>query len=98
MNHSSQLQNKLKWTGNKSELVELIYAIHSGKKINHGNIEIQEITNVFEEVFKINLGNYYQKFHSIRCRQGNRTKFLDTIKENVIEYMDKLDDIKTEIM
>tara|TARA_R110002051_G_scaffold300823_1_gene368369 strand:+ start:1238 stop:1534 length:297 start_codon:yes stop_codon:yes gene_type:complete len=98
MNQSSQIQNKLKWTGKKNELVELIYAIYSSKKINHGNIEIQEITNVFEEVFKIKLGNYYQKFHSIRCRQKNRTKFLDTIKENAIEYMDKLDGINTENM
>tara|TARA_R110002050_G_scaffold4573_3_gene22170 strand:+ start:15963 stop:16814 length:852 start_codon:yes stop_codon:yes gene_type:complete len=85
---------QLNWTGNNNELVELIYALYSSGKINNGNIDIKDITTAFEQVFKTDLGNYYQSFNDIRSRKINPTKFMDTLKSSLSKYMYNLDKLK----
>ena len=86
-----QKEKQLNWTGNNSELVELIYALYTSGKINNGNVDIKKITNVFEELFNTDLGNYYQSFNDIRNRKINRTKFIDKLKTSLVNYMHDLD-------
>lgn len=75
MKYSSQLF----WTGNKTELIELIYALQSSGAINSGTADIKELASLFEQVFNIDLGNYYHTFIEIRARKCSQTKFLDTL-------------------
>lgn len=79
------------WTGSKVALIELAYALHSAKVINHGRVDIKHIISALESVFKIDLGNFYRVFLNIRIRQGNRTAFMDELKEKVTERMDEAD-------
>lgn len=72
---------KLRWTDNKIALIELMYALHSAKCINSGNIELSEIAAVFEEMFDIELNDYYRKYIEIKGRKGQNTKFLDNLKQ-----------------
>ena len=86
-----QKEKQLNWSGNNSELVELIYALHTSGKINNGNVDIKKITNAFEQLFNTDLGNYYQSFNDIRNRKINRTKFMDKLKISLLNYMHELD-------
>ena len=80
-------QSKLFWTGNKTDLIELIYALHSSGSINSGTADIKELASVFEQVFNIELGDYYRTFLEIKSRKINQTKFIDKIKESLSNKM-----------
>lgn len=82
---------KLTWTAHKIYLIELIYALHSTDVINNGTVDIKDIAYFVERVFKIDLGDYYRAFLEIRMRKNGRTKFLDTLKEELIKRMDETD-------
>ena len=82
-----QKQSKLFWTGNKTDLIELIYALHSSGAINSGTADIKEVASVCEQMFNINLGDYYRTFLEIRSRKINQTKFIDKLKESLENKM-----------
>lgn len=71
---------KLKWTGAKVDLVELVYALQASNMINNGNVGIKELAKGFENLFSIELGDYYRTFLEIRMRKNNQTKLLDFLK------------------
>ncbi len=94
----SQLQNldadnsdrisSLKWTGTKSALIELIYALQSVDAVNNGKADIKQIADSFEHLFNISLGNYYRHFQEIRLRKNGKTNFLDDMREKLIQRLD----------
>ncbi len=81
---------KLNWTGNKVELVELIYALETAGCFNHGHAAIKEIVTYIEVVFNINLGDYYHTFMEIRNRK-NSTVFLDKLIKVLNDRMEEAD-------
>lgn len=87
-----QNQSKLFWTGNKIDLIELIYALDSTGVINSGTADIKEVASMCEQVFNIDLGNYYHTFIEIRSRKINNTKFIDKLKESLINRMVESDE------
>ena len=87
----SLLHSELHWTGSKTNLIELIYALQSSGMINSGAADIKEITLMLQRVFNIDLGNYYQTFVEIRSRKSNQTKFLDNLKESFINRLEEFD-------
>lgn len=86
-----QRNNRIVWTSQKVNLIELIYALHSTDVINNGNVEIKDIARIVERIFKVELGDYYRAFLEIRMRKKGRTKFLDMLKENLEKRMDDID-------
>ena len=82
-NPMKHLASKLFWTGNKTELIELIYALHSSGAINSGTADIKELASVFEQMFNIDLGNYYHTFIEIRARKSSKTKFMDKLTDSL---------------
>lgn len=86
-----QKHHNLNWTGTKTDLIELIYALHSSGVINNGNVDIKDLALVFEEMFNIDLGNYYHSFVEMHNRKINQTKFMDKLKQNLTEYIKSLD-------
>ncbi len=92
---ASQLSGKtslLRWTASKANLVELIYALHSAGVYNNGSADLKAIANQFEELFQVELGNFYHVFNELRLRKINRTQLLDTLKDKVLRKMDELDE------
>jgi hypothetical protein len=73
----------LSWTGSKTDLVELIYALQANKCIDHGKIHLSTLVPVFEKIFNTSLGNYYRTFLEISIRKTGRTKFLDSLQESL---------------
>lgn len=83
--------SRLFWTGNKTELIELIYALQSSGSINSGTADIKELATLFEQVFNIELGNYYHTFIEIRARKGSKTKFMEKLEESLLKRFEESD-------
>ncbi len=81
--------SSLRWTGTKTSLIELVYALHSIGVFDNGNNDIKHITKQFESIFNIDLGDFYHTYLELRNRKTNRTKFLDSLKESLIKKMDE---------
>lgn len=90
--HKSKKQKKLKWSGSKVALIELIYALHYQGVFDNGNNDIREVAQYFESAFGVDLGNFYQTYLELRNRKMNRTKFLDALREELIRRMDEQDE------
>ncbi|AIM35263.1 tetracycline regulation of excision, RteC [Sphingobacterium sp. ML3W] len=82
----------LSWTGSKTALTELIYALHYQGVFDNGNIDIRIIAKHFETIFNIDLGDFYHTYLELKNRKVNRTKFLDYLRDGLIKKMDEQDD------
>ncbi|REC62241.1 tetracycline regulation of excision, RteC [Chryseobacterium pennae] len=91
--NKSTEQPKLNWTGSKTALIELIYALHSQGVLDNGNADIKIIAKTIERAFNVDLGDFYHTFMEIKSRKINRTKFLDSLRERLLKKMDEEDEI-----
>ena len=82
----------LGWTANKIDLIELIYALQASGAIRGGKAAIKEMAMACEQIFDMDLGNYYRKFLEIRGRKIEPTKFLDRMKASLLKRMEEADD------
>ena len=82
-NNGSVHTSHLKWTGQKVDLVELIYALHASGLVNNGNVGIKDLALAFQKMFGIEIGDYYRTFLEIRMRKSNPAKLLDTLKTSL---------------
>lgn len=87
-----QKRSNLFWTGSKTDLIELIYALHSSGAINSGTADIKEMAAACEHIFNVDLGHYYHTFIELKARKTNRTKFIDQLKEALIKRMEESDE------
>ena len=86
------IENKImKWTASKTDLIELIYALHTQKVFNEGKADLTEITKSFEKFFDIELGDIYRTCNDIKNRKIKKTKFIDTLSENLNKRFDEND-------
>ncbi|MFD2909803.1 RteC domain-containing protein [Flavobacterium ardleyense] len=79
------------WTGPKTALTELIYALFSNGAINHGAADINAITSAFEDFFNIKLDNVYKTYTEIKARKSSKTKFLEELTLNLQQKMARED-------
>lgn len=80
-------KNILRWTGNKVSLIELMYALNLSGVFNNGQTDIKAIAAYFENIFDVDLGNYYRTYLELKIRQ-DRTKFIDSLRENFIRKIE----------
>ena len=90
--HNIHKKSRLKWTSSKVALTELIYALHSCGAVNSGAADIREIATMAEKIFNVKLGDYYRTFLELRSRKVNQTKFIDKLKESLIQRMEESDE------
>jgi hypothetical protein len=91
LNNQVSFNSQAEWTGQRVDAVELIYALVSVGVINHGNIGIKELARLFEKMFNIKLDDIYRVFQDIQGRTTVKTKFLDQLKEALLNRLDDLD-------
>jgi len=84
---------KVKWTGSKVALIELIYAFQTSGCINNGTSDLKRMTSYVENLFGIHLGDVYHTFLEIRSRKGNRVQCLDEFRKKLIARMDESDNV-----
>ena len=80
----------MNWTLSKTDLIELIYALHSGGAFNKGACSIAEIARFFEHILNIQLGNTSMTFQEI-LRRKDSTAFLDRLKKKLEEHIDAIE-------
>lgn len=83
-----------KWTGTKTELVELINGLIAVGVINNGKAELKQIVKVYEYLFDIDLGNFYKTYIEIKARNKDQTKFLDKLKVSLIQKINSENEIR----
>lgn len=83
--------NPFRWTGTKVAAIELGYAIYAAGVLNNGNADIKEIMTYIEASFKVDLGDYYRTYLTIRERKRDRTSFLNSLIEKLLRKMDEND-------
>jgi len=82
--------NKLKWEGNVIDLVELTYSIHT---TGYAKTSLKRLFTVMGDVFDVELKDFYRIFKDIKNRvRSDRTKFLDELKQGLIDKMEKADE------
>lgn len=79
----------MKWTGSKTDLVELMYAMKFS--INNGKVTIKYITQSFEQLFQVKLGNVYDIIEDICARKIERTKYLNSLVNNLNTVLEEMD-------
>ena len=89
---ATQIPSLLKWTSNKVDLIELIYALHETGAINNGNTDIKELATIFQQNLNIDLGDYYRTYIEIRSRKINQTKFLSRMIKDLQRRMSQADE------
>lgn len=82
------------WTDSKAALIELAYAIHAKGSVNFGKNYLQQIVNVLEAAFQIELGNVYRTYYDMSIRKKSRTPYLDGLKTALEQRMDDGDWLK----
>lgn len=88
---SSLPDNPFQWTGTKIAAIELGYAIYAAGVLNNGNADIKEIMTYIEASFKIDLGDYYRAYLSMRDKKKDRTSFLTSLIIKLLRKMDEDD-------
>ncbi len=79
------------WTGNTTDLLELIYALHANNCFNNGDVSIGELAIGLGELLHVDLSNCYGLYGNIRRRKINRTLFLDELREMLKKKMEDSD-------
>lgn len=80
-----------KWTDTKIAAIELGYALFSRGVINNGTADIKEIMQFLEQIFNIELGDYYRSYLSIRERKKDKTVFLTSLIDSLNKKMNEDD-------
>lgn len=76
---SEKKHKLLLWTGSKTSMVELIYALYYTGVLNHGAVDLRAVTSSFEDFFNVKLENVYKTYSEIKTRKGSKTKFLEDL-------------------
>ncbi|WP_341476513.1 RteC domain-containing protein [Christiangramia fulva] len=82
----------LMWSGSKTALVELIYALYASGDINHGTVDLSNIISSFEDFFNIRLQNSYKTWSEIKARKGERIKYLPQLMLYLEQKMQRDDE------
>lgn len=91
----SQIVNKkglTKWPSEKSDLVELAYAMYIYMRARGSQITITMLIKWFEDTFGVTLSRYSHRFAEIKMRKSTRpSKFLDAMVREFLDYVENSD-------
>ena len=77
-----------KWTGSKSELIELMYGLYELASLNNSQNSLSELASKFEKLLQVDLGDYYHTFSDFKYRK-NQTIFIDNLKKALMRKFDE---------
>ena len=86
----------LRWTGQNTDFIELIYGLHTKKCINDGEVSLKDMLTTFMQFldFEKPLANCYITYRDVKMRKlDNRATFLQEMA-NELNWRMKEDDRK----
>ena len=95
--HEEKRQSSgLRWTGQNTDFIELIYGLHTMKCINDGDVSLKDLLTTFMQFldFEKPLANCYITYRDVKMRKlDNRATFLQEMT-NELNWRMKEDDRK----
>lgn len=83
---------KLHWTRNKTELIELVYALYYSKGLNNGKAELKDIARDIGLVFNLEIkDNLYRVFTDVKRRKNPNSNFIQNIADNFKKKLEEED-------
>lgn len=95
-NEEKRISSGLRWTGQNTDFIELIYGLHTKKCINDGEVSLKDMLNTFMQFldFEKPLANCYITYRDVKMRKlDNRATFLQEMT-NELNWRMKEDDRK----
>ena len=95
-NEEKRISSGLRWTGQNTDFIELIYGLHTKKCINDGEVSLKDILTTFMQFldFEKPLANCYITYRDVKMRKlDNRATFLQEMT-NELNWRMKEDDRK----
>lgn len=86
---SLPINASLTWTGSKTDLIELIYALQASGVFNQSSADVKQIATYFENAFNVTLGNFYRIFQDIRIRKTGQANFISHLRTVLIKRIDE---------
>ncbi len=86
-NLDSRSKVRLIWADSKTDLCELIFALHA--KGSFGNIPLTRLSSYFQKVFNIEVGSNMSRTFSDLSLRNNPTPFLDSLTDSLLEKMQR---------
>ncbi|MGL1885504.1 MAG: RteC domain-containing protein [Reichenbachiella sp.] len=75
----------LRWQRSKTDLVELIYSLHTAGAVNG---DLKDVVETMERVFDIDIGNFYRIYADIKLKK-HPSSFVTILKDSLLEKMKK---------
>lgn len=72
---ATKVDSPVLWTGNQTDLVELLYALVERGSFNNGNVQMKRVILYFQSILQVDLKYYYHKYTGITNRKKERTVF-----------------------
>ena len=91
-----RISSGLRWTGQNTDFIELIYGLHTMKCINDGDVSLKDLLTTFMQFldFEKPLANCYITYRDVKMRKlDNRATFLQEMT-NELNWRMKEDDRK----
>lgn len=91
-----RISSGLRWTGQNTDFIELIYGLHTKKCINAGEVSLKDMLTTFMQFldFEKPLANCYITYRDVKMRKlDNRATFLQEMT-NELNWRMKEDDRK----
>ena len=91
-----RISSGLRWTGQNTDFIELIYGLHTKKCINDGEVSLKDMLTMFMQFldFEKPLANCYITYRDVKMRKlDNRATFLQEMA-NELNWRMKEDDRK----
>ena len=95
-NEEKRISSGLRWTGQNTDFIELIYGLHTKKCINDGEVSLKDMLTTFMQFlnFEKPLANCYITYRDVKMRKlDNRATFLQEMA-NELNWRMKEDDRK----
>ncbi|EHQ30956.1 RteC domain-containing protein [Mucilaginibacter paludis] len=78
-----------KWPSDKSDLVELVYALYVYMRTRGSQVTIAALVKWCEDAFGVSLARYSHRFAEIKMRKSTRpSKFLDIMVSEFLNYVE----------
>lgn len=85
----------LTWTGDKTNLVEVIYGLFYTGQLNNENASVADIIKWMEQHLHIDLHRAYRNFLDIRTRKrDSHTRYLDSMRASIQQRVDEDNEYK----
>lgn len=80
---------ELQWTGNKTDLVEILMVLHKMKMFNHGKNDMKKLADAFSKILNFEIKDLYRTISAIKDRKKDNSIFvkqmMDTFQQIIHE-------------